>query len=637
MTFYTQDFNLFSNEDRQEAMVEELMQEWEKNMQEMDLAYGAFIKDNASKQEDWVNSIERSFPNDLYRLLETVRLMGILLVVFKRRDSQIETNSIQTAIVPTGFFKLGNKGGVGISLKMNDSKICFINSHLAAGVSECERRNQDYRNISGMIFPDNTALNDHDTVFWLGDLNYRLETMLQTDEVVQLCNNGGWQKLLRYDQLTKQRDSGQVFLDYKEHEDISFKPTYKFDVGTSNWDSSEKKRSPAWTDRILHWKKFDSYRVDQLDYRSIPSITISDHKPVVATYDIEVKKVDYQDSIKVRLEARKEVDRQSNDLLPSVELSNYEFVFNDVKYLQPFTQKLELVNNGHTRAKFETTLQNDSSSPDAAPSDWLTLTPSTGTIDIKHNATIHLQALIDKNMAWKLSSTKDTSLGCIIVIQLESGRHYFITVQVNYKPSCFGISINEAMARRSIQPEVVENLIIFDDEPPKLKDLHTPYEMNCLIQYLRKVGLSKIDFDLPPSDHDFCLIRDCLDDRKDFDTFMLLQKDISPFSVYTTLLRLIESYKESIIPDIFKETILSTVDTDVYLQCMRDFPKSNLNIYKELLFFIHDAMIENNDFSSQLLMFADLFFRVDDPDRKENKRPFLMFSIQKSQDSRRSR
>lgn len=32
---------------------------------------------------------------------------------------------------------------------------------------------------------------------------------------------------------------------------IAFPPTYKFDVGTNNYDTSEKMRIPSWTDRIL--------------------------------------------------------------------------------------------------------------------------------------------------------------------------------------------------------------------------------------------------------------------------------------------------------------------------------------------------------------------------------------------------
>jgi len=34
-------------------------------------------------------------------------------------------------------------------------------------------------------------------------------------------------------------------------ERITFKPTYKFDDGCDNYDSSKKKRVPSWTDRII--------------------------------------------------------------------------------------------------------------------------------------------------------------------------------------------------------------------------------------------------------------------------------------------------------------------------------------------------------------------------------------------------
>jgi hypothetical protein len=53
------------------------------------------------------------------------------------------------------------------------------------------------------------------------------------------------------------------FPGYKEG-DITFQPTYKYDAGTNTWDSSEKARPPAWTDRIL-WL---GDRVQQTAYRS---------------------------------------------------------------------------------------------------------------------------------------------------------------------------------------------------------------------------------------------------------------------------------------------------------------------------------------------------------------------------------
>lgn len=32
---------------------------------------------------------------------------------------------------------------------------------------------------------------------------------------------------------------------------LKFAPTYKYDNGTNNYDSSEKMRIPAWTDRVI--------------------------------------------------------------------------------------------------------------------------------------------------------------------------------------------------------------------------------------------------------------------------------------------------------------------------------------------------------------------------------------------------
>ena len=52
--------------------------------------------------------------------------------------------------------------------------------------------------------------------------------------------------LFAADQLNFVMTSGAAFSGYIEGP-IVFRPTYRYDVGTDNYDTSEKLRIPAWT------------------------------------------------------------------------------------------------------------------------------------------------------------------------------------------------------------------------------------------------------------------------------------------------------------------------------------------------------------------------------------------------------
>ena len=59
--------------------------------------------------------------------------------------------------------------------------------------------------------------------------------------------------LLACDQLIQEQSSGSVFQGFREGK-IQFSPTYKYDLFSEDYDTSEKCRVPAWTDRIL-WRR----------------------------------------------------------------------------------------------------------------------------------------------------------------------------------------------------------------------------------------------------------------------------------------------------------------------------------------------------------------------------------------------
>jgi hypothetical protein len=188
-----------------------------------------------------------------YVLLTSLQLVGVCLFVFTRPELLPHIRDVATDSVKTGMGgATGNKGGVAIRFVVYSTSMCFVCSHFAAGQSQVKERCSDYAEISRQIlFPMGRTLDSHDYIFWCGDFNFRLD--LDREEVKELIRRQEWPLLLRGDQLTVEREKGNVFEGYEEGA-ITFPPTYKYDLFSEDYDTSEKCRIPAWTDRVL-WKR----------------------------------------------------------------------------------------------------------------------------------------------------------------------------------------------------------------------------------------------------------------------------------------------------------------------------------------------------------------------------------------------
>ncbi|KAJ5664967.1 uncharacterized protein N7477_007415 [Penicillium maclennaniae] len=70
--------------------------------------------------------------------------------------------------------------------------------------------------------------------------------------------------LIVHDQLRMQQKKGTAFHRGWNEGQISFLPTYKYDVGSvAMFDSSEKRRGPSWCDRILYRSRRDMLKYEQ--------------------------------------------------------------------------------------------------------------------------------------------------------------------------------------------------------------------------------------------------------------------------------------------------------------------------------------------------------------------------------------
>lgn len=74
-----------------------------------------------------------------------------------------------------------------------------------------------------------------DAIIWLGDFNYRIGLNLESAR--SLVKRRDLETLYENDQLNLQMVAGLAFPFYSEAR-ITFLPTYKFDIGTDEYDSS---------------------------------------------------------------------------------------------------------------------------------------------------------------------------------------------------------------------------------------------------------------------------------------------------------------------------------------------------------------------------------------------------------------
>jgi hypothetical protein len=79
----------------------------------------------------------------------------------------------------------------------------------------------------------------------------------------------------------------KVFQEFLEGP-INFPPTYKYDEGSDVYDTSEKARTPSYTDRILWRSIFPNVQTNQL-YYGRAEVKTSDHRPVSSIFDVDVE------------------------------------------------------------------------------------------------------------------------------------------------------------------------------------------------------------------------------------------------------------------------------------------------------------------------------------------------------------
>ncbi|XP_011100644.1 type IV inositol polyphosphate 5-phosphatase 3 isoform X1 [Sesamum indicum] len=252
------------------------------------------LSDLASLAEVDLESLINRKRRPPYVRIVSKQMVGIFITIWVRRSLRRHIQNLNVSTVGVGVMGyIGNKGSISVSMSIHQTLFCFVCTHLTSGEKEADaiKRNADvheihrrtrFNSLAGMGL--RKSIYDHERIIWLGDLNYRIN--LPYERTRELISKKEWSMLAERDQLIKELRKGRAFDGWSEGT-LSFAPTYKYELNSESYfgeDPRAGRRTPAWCDRVLSYgtgMRLLSYRRSELK--------LSDHRPVTASYMVEVE------------------------------------------------------------------------------------------------------------------------------------------------------------------------------------------------------------------------------------------------------------------------------------------------------------------------------------------------------------
>ncbi|CAD8141479.1 unnamed protein product [Paramecium pentaurelia] len=248
----------------------------------------------------WESKLKDELGKD-YVKVQSTTLNAMHLIVFAHVLLVPKIKNGRPYTLSQGFMGIvGNKGGIAISLNINDKIFLFANSHLESGQNAETKRQTQFSKLETHF--ENQVFYNHknvpyDYLIWTGDFNSRINQQITTQTIRHHSDFFMW---LSNDQMYQSRNQSLNYQSYFHEGMIFFPPTYKMLEYQNQWAIDKDFRIPGWCDRILfkenkksktfsHTQDFQDNQPSQIklqNYDANFDILGSDHRPVFAQFTV---------------------------------------------------------------------------------------------------------------------------------------------------------------------------------------------------------------------------------------------------------------------------------------------------------------------------------------------------------------
>ncbi|MGH0178126.1 UNVERIFIED_CONTAM: hypothetical protein FKN15_076856 [Acipenser sinensis] len=411
------------------------------------------------------------------------------------------------------------------------------------------RRNQDYKDICARMsfhVPGQppSSIVKHDVVIWLGDLNYRL-FLADAADVKNLISQNEIKKLQELDQ---------------------------------------------WEVPCPCLVRSDPVEREQCEAAHLQEPhEATDQRPQACQLPLQcggkVKVVDERRYKRVFEEIVRMMDRMENEFLPSLSLTRREFIFENVRFRQLQRAKFQIMNDGQVPCHFAFIPKlNDTQF--CKP--WLRVEPCDGYLEPNETVEISLEVYVSKDSVTMLNSTED-SIEDILVLHLDRGKDYFLTIGGNYLPSCYGTSLETLCRMKKPIREIpitklidlersYLDLLPVDNVGTEDKPLKIPKEVWLLVDHL----FTKACRQNAPAG--------------------------SNHSVAEALLIFLEALPEPVVCyELYQRCLDCSHDSRLCRQVISQLPRAHRNVFRYIMAFLRELLKYSEDNNLNASMIATLF------------------------------